>query len=71
MPGGVRGGGAVSLFRAGVPIEDLRWRMRVKSHETLAHYLQGAMALEVLPKAGKQARAAVLIGSRVFRALGN
>ena len=70
VPGGVRGGGAVSLFRAGVSIEDLRWRMRIKSHDTLAHYLQEAMALEVLPRASNQARLAVQAGSRYFRALG-
>ena len=39
-PGGLRGGGTVHLYRAGLPITDILWVLRLKNIETLQHYLQ-------------------------------
>ena len=39
-PGGLRAGGTVELYRAGTPILDILWALRLKNVETLQHYLQ-------------------------------
>jgi len=44
-PGGVRGGAAIAAYRAGSAIEDIRWRMRLRSQDTLRSYLQEANSL--------------------------
>eukprot|EP00439_Symbiodinium_sp_Y106_P072662 s740_g13.t1 len=46
---GLRGGGAVFSYRAGgVPIPEIRWRMRLKNLETLEFYLQEVGAVSAL-----------------------
>lgn len=39
-PAGLRAGGAVELYRRGVPIMDILWALRLKSVETFQRYLQ-------------------------------
>lgn len=39
-PAGLRAGGAVELYRRGLPIADIMWTLRLKNIETLQHYLQ-------------------------------
>ena len=48
-PGGLRGGGAVYLYQQNVPVQDLMWRMRLRSQTTLESYLQEVAAISVLP----------------------
>jgi len=64
-PGGIRGGAAVAAYRRNVAIEDIRWRMRVRSHDTLRHYLQEVTAQEVLPQISKDGRARILAVSKL------
>ena len=47
-PGGMRGGSAVCAYRAGTPIADLLWNMRLRQQSTLESYLQETAALGVL-----------------------
>ena len=47
-PGGLRGGGAVAAYRAGMPVADIQWRMRLKHISTLEYYLQEVAALTAL-----------------------
>lgn len=44
LPGGLRGGGAVSYYFDGAAIADLLWKMRIKHAQTLTHYLQEVSA---------------------------
>lgn len=39
-PGGLRAGGTIELYRRGLGIHDLLWRLRLRHIETLQHYLQ-------------------------------
>ena len=39
-PAGVRAGGTIQLYRTGIGIHDLLWRLRLRHLETLQHYLQ-------------------------------
>lgn len=39
-PGGLRAGGTIELYRKGIAIHDLLWRLRLRHLETLQHYLQ-------------------------------
>eukprot|EP00438_Fugacium_kawagutii_P027913 Skav231459 [mRNA] locus=scaffold1847:913848:918299:- [translate_table: standard] len=39
-PGCLRAGGTVELYKQGMPIMDILWRLRLKNLETLQHYLQ-------------------------------
>ena len=48
-PGSLRGGGAVSCHRRGMPIADLLWRMRLQNVKTLSFYLQETTAMSILP----------------------
>ena len=47
-PGGLRGGGAVHSYRAGVAIPEIQWRMRLKHLQTLEFYLQEVGAVSAL-----------------------
>ena len=47
-PGGLRGGGAVSQYRAGVSLPSLLWKMRLKQQQTLESYIQEVAALSAL-----------------------
>ena len=49
-PSSVRGGGAVAAYRAGLPIQDSVWKMRIQHVHTLQHYLQEMAADNVLAK---------------------
>ena len=49
-PGGLRGGGAVSLFRSGLSISNLLWHMRIQHASTLESYLQEVTAITALTK---------------------
>ena len=47
-PGGLRGGGAVAAYRAGVPLPQIQWQMRLRQTHTLEHYIQEVAALTAL-----------------------
>ena len=54
---GLRGGGAIAEFRRAGDIPTLAWRLRVKSQDTLGHYLQetsAAVSLRDLPTASRE-----------------
>eukprot|EP00435_Cladocopium_sp_Y103_P045991 s3612_g13.t1 len=59
-PGGLRGGSAVFHYRAGRPIADLLWLMRLRSQSTLESYLQEVAALNVLGALSAHSRSSVL-----------
>ena len=65
-PGGLRGGGAVSCYRANMPISDLVWRMRLKQVSTLEAYLQEVSALCVLTELSAASRAAIKSAALLF-----
>ena len=46
-------------FRAGEPLSEVQWRMRLRHQETLGYYLQEVTALSVLPALSSPARAKV------------
>jgi len=68
-PGGLRGGGAVACYRAGMAISDLVWRMRVKQVSTLESYLQEVSALSVLTELSPQSRSSIRSATCFFRFL--
>jgi hypothetical protein len=53
---GLRGGGAIAEFRTAGDIPTIAWRLRVKSTETLGHYLQEASAAVQLRNLGAETR---------------
>ena len=55
-PGSLRGGGAVSAHRAGTPIANILWKMRLAHQKTLSFYLQEVSASSVLPSLSDSAR---------------
>ncbi|CAE7523381.1 Ap1g1 [Symbiodinium sp. CCMP2592] len=59
-PGSLRGGGAVTAHKRGVPIQELQWRMRLGHQNTLAHDLQETTAASVLPSLSSSSRKSVL-----------
>ena len=69
-PGGMRGGGAVSFFRASRDIALLMWQMRVKGQSTLAHYLQETSTqtslLDLSPEVCNRVRSAALMYEHVL-----
>ena len=65
-PGGLRGGGAVSQYIAGCHITDLMWRMRIRTQDTLAHYLQEATTLTSLAALPAQATASVSSAAALY-----
>lgn len=65
-PGGLRGGGAVSLYLADMPIADIQWRMRLKQQATLGHYIQEVVALTSMSDATDAARREVSSCARLF-----
>ena len=69
VPGGIRGGGAIAAYRRGAHIEDIRWRMRIGDQKTLAHYLQEAMAMEVMPKLSQDTRDKIQAGAKLAQTL--
>eukprot|EP00435_Cladocopium_sp_Y103_P009103 s810_g2.t1 len=65
-PGGLRGGSAVFHYRAGKPIADLLWLMRLRSQTTLESYLQEVAALNVLGSLSAPSRSSVLAFAATF-----
>ena len=59
-PGCVRDGGAVFLYHSGQPIANILWTMRLKSQQTLEHYLQETAALGILQELSPSSRSKVL-----------
>ena len=55
-PGSLRRGGAVSAHRAGTPIANILWKMRLAHQKTLSFYLQEVSASSVLPSLSESAR---------------
>lgn len=65
-PGGLRGGGAVWCYRAGVGISDIQWRMRLKHQSTLEYYLQEVGAITALNALGDVASRKIRAASATF-----
>ncbi|CAE8722794.1 unnamed protein product, partial [Polarella glacialis] len=67
-PGGLRGGGAVSAYRAGMPITDILWKMRLRHLKTLENYLQEVAAASILPLLPPESRTLISAAAamRVF-----
>lgn len=59
-PGCVRGGGAVYLYHTGQHISNIQWTMRLKSQQTLEHYLQETAAVGVFHELSVSSRSKVL-----------
>ncbi len=66
-PGGLRGGGAVEAYRSGVGINDIQWRMRVRSQQTLESYIQEVAAISVLSELEPCSLHSVRCASQFFR----
>ena len=65
-PGGLRGGFAVAAYRAGRPVQDIQWSMRLRSQVTLEAYLQEAAALNAFASLDAEIRADVLAAAKLF-----
>ena len=65
-PGGLRGGFAVAAYRAGRPVQDIQWSMRLRSQVTLEAYLQEAAALNAFASLGADVRSDVLAAAKLF-----
>ena len=70
-PGGLRGGFAVAAYRAGKPVQDIMWSMRLRSQVTLESYLQEAASLSSLASLPAATRSSIFHASKVFRFLPN
>ncbi|CAE7891767.1 unnamed protein product, partial [Symbiodinium necroappetens] len=70
MPGGLRGGGAVHLYRSGHPLTELQWSMRLKHLGTLEHYLQEVAAVTALTDISPHGRSLIRTAAQLFDALG-
>lgn len=68
-PGGLRGGGAVCRYRAGAPLPDLQWAMRLKHQGTLEHYLQEVAAVTALTDISQHGRSMILTASKIYDSL--
>ena len=55
-PASLRSGGAIAAYQTGTSTSELLWKMRLKSLNTLEHYLQEMAACSVLPNLPRQAR---------------
>ena len=55
----LRTGGATALFMTGIPIDQLRFRGRWKSLDTLEHYIQEAIATTVMAKVSPTANVSI------------
>ena len=65
-PGGLRGGGAVQRYRAGVSPSDLQWAMRLKHLGTLEHYLQELAAVTALTDVSAHGRNRIRTASKLY-----
>ena len=65
-PGGLRGGGCVTLYRKGCSVSDILWRMRLKNIQTLEAYLQEVAALSIFTDLPEESRLAVKAAASLF-----
>ena len=65
-PGGLRGGGAVSCYRRGLPVTDIVWRMRLKQVSTLEAYLQEVAAVSLLTELPESSRKSIKSAASLF-----
>ena len=63
---GLRGGGAFAEFRAVGDIPTIAWRLRVKSTDTLGHYLQEASAALTLRDLQTAVREKIDVAAHMF-----
>lgn len=68
-PGSMRGGGAVAAYMADCPISDILWRMRLRSSQTLEHYLQEVTAASSLISLSGHARSNIAKLSGLYEAV--
>ena len=66
-PGSMRAGGCVAAYEAGIRLDDLLWRMRISSLNTLKHYLQEVAASTSLVDLSEVSRARVSALSSAYR----
>ena len=59
-------GFAVAAYRAGRPVQDIQWSMRLRSQVTLEAYLQEAAALNAFASLDAEIRADVLAAAKLF-----
>lgn len=69
LPGGLRGGGAVSLYFEGSHIADLLWKMRIKHASTLTAYLQEVSAAVSLNGMSESCKTKISALSAAFDAM--
>lgn len=65
-PGSLRGGGAVMHYRRGINIQDLMWRMRLRSLGSLECYLQEVAGAAVITTFSSDTRRRVAAASALF-----
>lgn len=70
-PGGLRGGAAVMMYRKRVPIQDILWRLRLRTQGTLESYLQETAASAVLASLDAATRQRLLNIACLFPCLGH
>ena len=68
-PGGLRGGGAVWCYRAGLSVADIQWRMRLKHQSTLEYYLQEVGAITALNALGDTATRKIKAAAATYAAV--
>lgn len=68
-PGGLRGGAAVMLYRKRTPIQDILWRLRLRSQSTLESYLQETAASSVFAALDDRVRARLFSMGPLFELL--
>jgi hypothetical protein len=65
-PGGLRGGFAVWAYRAGKPVQDILWCLRLRSQTTLEAYLQETAALNCFAGLPGDVRKLILELAKLF-----
>ena len=68
-PASLRAGGAIAAFHKGSSVNDLLWRMRLKSLTTLEHYLQEMAAVSLLPTLKPTVRRRILSAGSICQAV--
>ena len=56
-------------YVSGTPIADILWRMRLRTYETLGHYLQEVVALTSLASLPAEAGQSIALAAGVFPAV--
>lgn len=69
-PGGLRGGAAVTAYRAGRPLAEIMWAMRLRNISTLENYLQEVSSLTFLTSLAPCTRRRLMAASTFFPFLG-